>query len=324
MKEVFGSRLVRKVKGIVVGMEKEGSCSSQSAVDEASAESHLEGGQEEELGARDWQVDKLASPEALKGRIMPKTKNLYCAARRDSKYVQLVVAPFSPGEAPSIGALGQDTTSSTSDTDVLGRRPSQRDNNSMVNDMKQEFRRARNMMKRVRRHKYSPKSPPPRAYSLPETLIKGRPRSPSSPDQKVKMNPALLPLLVYTFGVKYRGINKEEYAANERFSLSENTANKLLKDGLIVLIKHSKGMYPMNYHLYTPGFAIPTTDGGGNHIPEFTNSAATQEAHNACLNVSKAAEMIGVRVLIGDGFNEKVRKSFAGDKASRDLGLVGV
>ncbi|THV06769.1 hypothetical protein K435DRAFT_825840 [Dendrothele bispora CBS 962.96] len=262
MKEVFGSRLVRKEKGIVVGMEKEGSSSSQSTVDEASPESHLEGGQEEELVAsllKDWQVEELPSPEALKGRIMLKTKNLYLAARRDSKDLQLVVSPFPPGEAPSIGALGQDTTSSTSDTDVLGRRPSQRDNDSMVNDIKQEFRRARNMMQRVRSHKYSTKSPP-RAYSPPETPIKGRPRSPSSPDQriKVKMNPALLPLLVYTIGVKYRGINKkEEYAANEMFSLSENTANKLLKDGLIDLIKHSKGHL---VRIYPRGTRVSSTN----------------------------------------------------------------
>src|SRR6266542_1404335 len=47
---------------------------------------------------------------------------------------------------------------------------------------------------------------------------------------KPKISFALLALLVYTVGVKCRGINKkEEYAAEHMFSLSENTANKMLR-----------------------------------------------------------------------------------------------
>ncbi|TFK64981.1 PLC-like phosphodiesterase [Pluteus cervinus] len=45
-----------------------------------------------------------------------------------------------------------------------------------------------------------------------------------------KMSHKLLTLLVYTVGVKCRGINKkEEYAPEHMFSLSENTANKMMK-----------------------------------------------------------------------------------------------
>lgn len=55
------------------------------------------------------------------------------------------------------------------------------------------------------------------------------------------MSMALVSLLVYTVGVKCRGINKkEEYAPEHIFSLSENTANKLLKQGMIDLIKHNR------------------------------------------------------------------------------------
>ena len=37
------------------------------------------------------------------------------------------------------------------------------------------------------------------------------------------------PLLVYTIGVKFRGLNKkEEYAPCHMFSLSENVANKMI------------------------------------------------------------------------------------------------
>ena len=54
---------------------------------------------------------------------------------------------------------------------------------------------------------------------------------------------ALVSLLVYTVGVKCRGINKkEQYAPEHMFSLSENTANKMLKQNVTMmdLIKHNR------------------------------------------------------------------------------------
>jgi phosphatidylinositol phospholipase C delta len=55
------------------------------------------------------------------------------------------------------------------------------------------------------------------------------------------MSPALLSLLVYTVGVKFRGLNKkEEYAPSHMFSLSENVANKMTKFGMGALIKHTR------------------------------------------------------------------------------------
>jgi len=48
-------------------------------------------------------------------------------------------------------------------------------------------------------------------------------------------------LLVYTVGVKCRGINKkEEYAPEHMFSLSETAANKMLRFNMWDLIKHTK------------------------------------------------------------------------------------
>ncbi|KAL1709444.1 hypothetical protein EV121DRAFT_194702 [Schizophyllum commune] len=55
-----------------------------------------------------------------------------------------------------------------------------------------------------------------------------------------------------------------------------------------------------------PGFAIPTVPGGGNHTPEFTAAAATPEAHAACLDVSKALALTGVRVVADEVFERKV------------------
>ena len=44
------------------------------------------------------------------------------------------------------------------------------------------------------------------------------------------MSPHLIPLLVYTVGVKCRGINKKEvYGPEEMFSLSEKRAQTMLK-----------------------------------------------------------------------------------------------
>jgi phosphatidylinositol phospholipase C delta len=74
-----------------------------------------------------------------------------------------------------------------------------------------------------------------------------RRHSPSNPvpgteKVKVRMSMTLLSLLVYTVGVKCRGINKKEhYAPEHMFSLSENTANKMFKrDGMLDLIKHNR------------------------------------------------------------------------------------
>jgi hypothetical protein len=52
--------------------------------------------------------------------------------------------------------------------------------------------------------------------------------------------------------------------------------------------------------------AIPTIKDGGNHTPGFERAAATIEAHNACLDITKALAATGVRVLIDDEFMARV------------------
>lgn len=67
--------------------------------------------------------------------------------------------------------------------------------------------------------------------SSPSSLLPVRAASPAG-KSKVPMSPALASLLVYTVGVKCRGITGSEGCAPEHiFSLSENTASKLLKVG---------------------------------------------------------------------------------------------
>ena len=92
---------------------------------------------------------------------------------------------------------------------------------------------------------FSVHSPPPStALKSAGTVTSARPRL-SIPEAdgraRMKMSPKLLSLLVYTVGIKCRGINKkEEYAPEHMFSLSERATYKMLRFGMWDLIKHTK------------------------------------------------------------------------------------
>ncbi|KAF9044937.1 hypothetical protein BJ165DRAFT_1611178 [Panaeolus papilionaceus] len=71
----------------------------------------------------------------------------------------------------------------------------------------------------------------PTASSINATLNIPTPASHSSSTSKPKpkMSPNLVSLLVYTVGVRFRGLNKKEYYAPEHmFSLSENVVNRMI------------------------------------------------------------------------------------------------
>lgn len=83
---------------------------------------------------------------------------------------------------------------------------------------------------------------------------------PSSAEKvKVRMSTLLVELLVYTVGVKCRGINKKEhYAPEHMFSLSERTANNMFKrDGVLDLIKHNRTHLS---RLYPKGTRVSSTN----------------------------------------------------------------
>ncbi|KAL5478488.1 hypothetical protein ACEPAI_2672 [Sanghuangporus weigelae] len=153
-----------------------------------------------------------------------------------------------------------------------------------IKEIKEELSKARNLYDRVRRKK-SP-SPTEGLLSPPKTPIQtstaphptpsgvsettsattGTASAPGSiiPNterdrSKVKMSLELLALLVYTVGVKCRGFNKKEtYAPEHLFSLSERTANKVLKQSMLDLIKHNKThlvrIYPNGTRLSSSNF----------------------------------------------------------------------
>jgi phosphatidylinositol phospholipase C delta len=80
----------------------------------------------------------------------------------------------------------------------------------------------------------------------------------ASPRIKSRISPALLGLLVYTVGVKCRGINKkEEYAPEHMFSLSENAANKMLRFNMWDMIKHTKSHL---VRIYPKGTRVSSTN----------------------------------------------------------------
>lgn len=72
-------------------------------------------------------------------------------------------------------------------------------------------------------------SPTPGDYSL--GMLSSSP-IPGPMTPRVRMSMHLVALLVYTVGVKCRGLNKKErYAVEHVFSLSEKVVNKMLKGG---------------------------------------------------------------------------------------------
>lgn len=114
-----------------------------------------------------------------------------------------------------------------------------------MTELKDDFKKVRSIFDRVRgghSRKTSDITPPSVPSTTPSTAM------PDPPSQlqrrtinKDKMSTAVASLLVFTVGVKCRGINKKEHYAPEHvFSLSEKTANKVIKQGMMDLIKHNR------------------------------------------------------------------------------------
>ena len=82
----------------------------------------------------------------------------------------------------------------------------------------------------------------------------------SQPDlPKIEMSAHVVSLLVYTVGVKFHGINKKEVYAPERVSsLSERTANKIMKQRMQDLTKrnrtHAVRIYPKGLRLNSTNY----------------------------------------------------------------------
>ena len=182
-------------------------------------------------------IDVLPSPEELKGRVLLKAKNLY-AVEHDPSQAKDATVDFESSETAS------------SDQDMLS-------------DVKSELMKVGKKVGKTVGHKVLEHVGSHRpsfgknAQSSPPISSKTSSGS-DEKDKKVKMSFELVSLLVYTVGVKCRGLNKKEtYAPEHVFSLSENTANKLLKDGMMDLIKHTQGHV---VRIYPKGARISSTN----------------------------------------------------------------
>ncbi|KAI0786941.1 PLC-like phosphodiesterase [Abortiporus biennis] len=192
-------------------------------------------------------IEVLPSPEDLKGRVLLKAKNLYVTEKEGLQEKDL-----------SVDTESSSTETSASDSDFKDEvkqewRKARENEAEVIKDLKSEFRKAKNVLGRVSSSRgNSSSSKAPVVGSPPKDGIKAPEKT------KVKMSFALVALLVYTVGVKCRGLNKkEEYAPEHVFSLSENTANRILKQGMMDLIKHNRSHV---VRIYPKGMRIGSTN----------------------------------------------------------------
>ncbi|KAJ6591818.1 PLC-like phosphodiesterase [Mycena vulgaris] len=162
----------------------------------------------------------LPSPEQLKGRIMVKTKNLYVAAELESIKAHKKAGEAAAAKAAHLEAEPPSSDSSESESEVA---VVMEEIGEGISELKSKWHKMR---------------------GIPSPSTSGGPvDSKSKSKAKVPMSMALASLLVYTVGVKCRGIDdSEEYAPEQIFSLSESRANKFIQGpvGMVELIKHNR------------------------------------------------------------------------------------
>jgi phosphatidylinositol phospholipase C delta len=179
-------------------------------------------------------IDVLPSPEDLKGKVLLKAKNLYVSGSEPLHAKEVIVE------------VESSETTSSSDPDMLS---------DVKSELKSELNKVKTkVLGRVGNRRASfgkhTQTPPPLASRTSTNN--------DEKEKKVKMSFELLALLVYTVGVKCRGLNKKEtYAPEHVFSLSENTANKLLKESIMDLIKHNQDHV---VRIYPKGVRINSTN----------------------------------------------------------------
>lgn len=177
-------------------------------------------------------VRDLPSPEELRGKILLKAKKLF-------------VADGVPIEAKPITV---DADSSTTETSTSSTSESEGGRGTPIS-------KARGLMSKVKE----------------KVSIRRKPRANPSDPGKTKISTQLAALLVYTVGVKCRGINKKEvYDPVHLFSLSERTANKIMKLSMTDLIKHNRThvirIYPAGTRLKSSNYEPHRYWAAGAHL----------------------------------------------------------
>ncbi|KAG9019365.1 Phospholipase C [Tulasnella sp. 427] len=188
------------------------------------------------LPGREHETDKgvtdLPSPEELRGKILLKAKKLF-------------VAEGVPMEAKPITVDAESSTTETSTT------------STSESESGKDKGKAKGLMSKMKEK---------------VTLRRKSGSSPNPNDPgKAKISTQLAALLIYTVGVKCRGINKKEiYDPVHLFSLSERTANKIMKLNMTDLIKHNRThvvrIYPAGTRLKSTNYEPHRYWAAGAHL----------------------------------------------------------
>ncbi|KAG8687566.1 Phospholipase C, partial [Ceratobasidium sp. 395] len=207
------------------------------------------------------ELEALPSPERLKNRVLVKFKNALMTE------VEIEV----DGEDEMTEETG---TSDTGSVKELGR------GMSIAKRMRRSFRATKRpdmselLAVNVPPSPYPDTLAPPPMITPPATLPIPLGSPPTSPPRKkqraysnrsehhekpkLKMSRSLADLLIYTVGVKFRGLNKKErYPVEQMFSLSEKTANKVAKENAMGLVKHCRTNL---VRLYPNGTRVASTN----------------------------------------------------------------
>ncbi|KAF7294521.1 DNA polymerase [Mycena kentingensis (nom. inval.)] len=165
-------------------------------------------------------ISSLPSPEELKGRIL--TKNLLLSQGVESIMAHKKAAKDAADAAAKAQHLDVETSESESESESEAR--------AVVNEIGAEFSELKSKWRKLRGKEPSTKDTDGKAAKT-----------------KPPMSLALASLLVYTVGVKYRGMGSkpDEYAPEQIFSLSESKAKKFFQEDapefkLENLIRHTQ------------------------------------------------------------------------------------
>ncbi|GLB39507.1 putative phosphoinositide phospholipase C [Lyophyllum shimeji] len=180
-------------------------------------------------------ISVLPSPEDLKGKFLLKAKNLYVVAQLEALRAK-PATPAPAAEKPRVlEAEESSSESESSEDDEAGTK--------LTGEIKNGLSELKHKWRHMRGKDASSTS-----------------ASTGSAKPKVKMSFALASLLVYTVGVKCRGLGQEHgYAPEHIFSLSEHAANKVIKVGNTMreLVRHTRGHM---VRIYPKGTRVNSTN----------------------------------------------------------------
>ena len=189
------------------------------------------------------EIKYLPSPDQLKGRILLKAKNKYIDAAR-----------------PKIQKLPDEPSSSDeSEKDV------EKEHSGLRGKFDKLFKRTQSKDLAPPDSKRPGTSSVPAISASPLRLSStslAAPTQPGGPPPKILMAPELLPLLVYTTGVSFRGLDHTQvYPITHLFSLSEPRANSLVYGGAdaLRLVNHTRDhlvrVYPKGTRVDSSNYA---------------------------------------------------------------------